>query len=1591
MRFEKLFKILLIAVLSLSTAACVIEDVSDGASSGSDDGGAGGEDDGNFVYDGCINGQGVGTQSIQINYFFPPEASRVRIRRNGIEIAQFSSDNLLTSHIDDNGLREGATYLYTCEAFVDGLWSEGTVSLQLSTLAENAPSNFNGIDTATALDPNTVQVTWVPTISDTPVPAFYYAIYSNVGDTVDFTATPKGTVLQGSPAEFDVTGLGDELSYAFGVRACSEGDVCETNTVQELVFTPDSGAPTTPGATQAELLNGRIAVTAPWTETDGGLQRRFVFVRTGPVGGTNLGDYRLERTYSLTGEELFSPPTDLEILNLVEGNTYHIIVQDEDPSGQRSTVSQFQTIVVDDITPPAFGGITNITQSTPADTTLNVSWTAIDTEAVDPISGGTFYSILALTDATPILGNPCTAGDELARLNVADFTAGATANHVLTGLAERSYYKVCIKAIDTVGNISVNDNSLQDNTLDITAPEFFGLETITYENQAATLSLSWNQSTTPDIEDYRITLWVNQATPPATPAVLFRSHADFATGTSIDGGEFVINDNDEVFALVEGCDGTEPPFGNQNCSSIGIIRSVIVPDVTPPPNFAGIRGPTELSSTVEGSVDVLWSMPPDWSDYRGFRVYNVNPATNELTLLRTCPCVDYGCSDEITQCTVNGLDPYRTYRFHVRAYDDENNETLYLQPNVSFADRRVIDTTAPAFASNLAVGASPDFELSWSAAVDNQFPTEPGAEITYRIYQNNGPFDFTDPTRPDGNLKTETLATNFIDSNFAEGETFFYTVCAVDSSDNVSCDQLTRFFTVPDVTDPEIINLTTDKTVKTRVWELSWTMSDNISAFDDLAVEIRRRVSTTGDLATLTDPVIYTGNGADVLVSGNDSSTSVVASLDPLFGEQNLNRDINYLVTVRDEAGNTSSANIGVVSNNSVTITDVSPEVGPIAGGQLVTVFGTGFLTALESGTGSDTTILISGRACVDVNILSDRSMYCTTPAVTVPGQVEVRVRAQINNPADPSNALFSENATSSEYAYSTTPVLCDDPGSWNPNYAAGTGTEVDPYIICDVTHLNQARTDAPGGNFYMLGQSIDLAAETNFAPLGDTTNEFSGGFDGDGKLILNWAYTGSQSNIGFFGHVNNDFTIRDLGLVNVNIDGAQSVGGLIGLAEGGTNRSGSISGSFVTGAIIGDAFVGGLVGRKQADHINFNVVNSYFIGTVEAVTSTGYAGGIFGLTGTALGGNFNSVFSEGTITGTSRVGGLFGNLGDNKQLINSFSRATVIATDTNSGGLAAEVGPGALIENSFTESGSVTGVDSSGGLVGSLEGTLRDSVSDISVISTGRRAGGAVGVAIDATIDTVSSLADHTFDRTSGGLVGELLNSDLINSFSSGAITSTAAEVGGLIGKVTAGANESLQITDAYSDASVSSGLGNSIGGLIGIIEAQGNSTVDMNAVFATGNIGDDFASATQNYGGLFGVIDTQSGSNVNVQDCYSSGQVLAGSNVGGLMGGFLLNLGNISLTRCYSAAALLGGSTNRGGLFGNSDTHITVTDVLWDRDATNQDFAAGSGIFGGSPISYTTPEMQDFSNSVYTNFDFVTIWREPNGVGYPELRFAN
>ena len=120
----------------------------------------------------------------------------------------------------------------------------------------------------------------------------------------------------------------------------------------------------------------------------------------------------------------------------------------------------------------------------------------------------------------------------------------------------------------------------------------------------------------------------------------------------------------------------------------------------------------------------------------------------------------------------------------------------------------------------------------------------------------------------------------------------------------------------------------------------------------------------------------------------------------------------------------------------------------------------------------------------------------------------------------------------------------------------------------------------------YALGSNIDATATcgwnsgAGFMPVGTYVNvtdfPFTGTFDGLGHTITDlYINRPATDDVGLFGYTGSSAVIRNVGLVNGNITGQTSVGGLVGYNEG------SISNSYSTGAVTGtSAFdAGGLVG----------------------------------------------------------------------------------------------------------------------------------------------------------------------------------------------------------------------------------------------------------------------------------------------------------------------------------------------------------------------------------------------------------------------------
>jgi len=178
--------------------------------------------------------------------------------------------------------------------------------------------------------------------------------------------------------------------------------------------------------------------------------------------------------------------------------------------------------------------------------------------------------------------------------------------------------------------------------------------------------------------------------------------------------------------------------------------------------------------------------------------------------------------------------------------------------------------------------------------------------------------------------------------------------------------------------------------------------------------------------------------------------------------------------------------------------------------------------------------------------------------------------------------------------------------------YGGGEGTAEKPYLIYTAEDMNEIGTH-PGdwSKHFALTADIDLGGftGTQFNLVGeDSSNSFSGVFDGRGHIISGFTYTfefGGYT-IGLFRFVNNEeAVIKNLGLSDPNLSGDTLIGALVG-----SLGDGAIENCWVKGGSINADYwqAGGLIGYISGGRI----LNCYTSDT--SVISYSQVGGLAGV-----------------------------------------------------------------------------------------------------------------------------------------------------------------------------------------------------------------------------------------------------------------------------------------------------------------------------------------------------------------------------------------
>ena len=316
-----------------------------------------------------------------------------------------------------------------------------------------------------------------------------------------------------------------------------------------------------------------------------------------------------------------------------------------------------------------------------------------------------------------------------------------------------------------------------------------------------------------------------------------------------------------------------------------------------------------------------------------------------------------------------------------------------------------------------------------------------------------------------------------------------------------------------------------------------------------------------------------------------------------------------------------------------------------------------------------------------------------------------------------------------------------DVPGEFinAPSYGGGKGTAHDPYLIYIAEELNMLGLSfCDWDKHFKLMANIDLSdfqyGEALIAQGGwYEGTPFAGVFDGNGHTISHLTIIG-EANLGLFGYLGSGAEVRDLGVLDVNIVGADMVGALAGYSEGNLIRC------YSSGAVNGALSVGSVVGS------NWESINQCYSSCI--VTGGDWTGGLVG----SNHGVITQCYSTGEISGRDRVGGL---VGYSSETVSKCYSTSAVSGDSDVGGLVGYNYKGSIATSYST--GTVIGDESVGGLVGDHSyGGATASFWDVETSGKFKSAGGMglttadmqnINTYLNAGWDFVDEIANGTCD----------------------------------------------------------------------------------------------------------------------------------------------------------------------------------------------------------------------------------------------------
>ena len=475
-----------------------------------------------------------------------------------------------------------------------------------------------------------------------------------------------------------------------------------------------------------------------------------------------------------------------------------------------------------------------------------------------------------------------------------------------------------------------------------------------------------------------------------------------------------------------------------------------------------------------------------------------------------------------------------------------------------------------------------------------------------------------------------------------------------------------------------------------------WTKADGTELIGSLFIDSTTANSTT---ATIKMPA----ESFSIKAKEKDSKISITAIpgvTAPVTGATPVTTPIEtaqYTGTVawngspvNFDANTVYTATITITPKTGYTLTGVAANFFTVDGATATNTENTGEVTAIFPATAlsSDATLTSSiGTVDNTANTIVD------VPNATSLADFKAAITPAIGATFKVYQADGTTEATDLSSGYKVI-VTAQDPTTTKTyivtvsDFAAGSGTSVDPYLVSTAEELNNVRNYLNQENIHFKQtQDINLNValwneDEGWLPIGKftTTEKFKGIYDGDGKTISGLTIKRpSEEYQGLFG-CSRVATLKNIKLTDVNLKGKDNVGGLVGDFNNGTMENCS-----ATGIIVGEKNTGGLVGNHSYGTITKSystctvtgtrivggLAGSSNSGSIEKSYATGNVTGSGDNIGGLIGYNGNPVtncYATGGVSGSSSIGGLIGKNTSGTITLSYYDKETTGQTDTGKG-----------------------------------------------------------------------------------------------------------------------------------------------------------------------------------------------------------------------------------------------------------------------------------------------------------------------------------